>query len=159
MWRSVRYNNHIAFRERARLAALHVRAANFVRTGCLAADHRAPGDERGRTFEHVDDVCVFDVNLDLPGLFAAARMHLIAAVVEQDCAFGKGSLDLVCRDVGDFRASTGIARPTPNAATIATVATMNERMISYLIAAAATLASSSSCCALAAPLTPTAPTI
>jgi len=33
-------------------------------------------------------------------------MHLIAAVVEQDCAFGKGSLDLVCRDVGDLRASS-----------------------------------------------------
>jgi hypothetical protein len=36
---------------------------------------------------------------------------------------------------------------------------MEERIVSYLIAAAGILANSSSCNALAAPLTPTAPTI
>src|SRR5207249_12125682 len=104
MWRFTRHHDPVALRERARLAALHLRSADFVRSRRLAADHRAASDERGRAFEHIDDVCVLHVNLDLTGFFAAAGMNLTAAVVEQDCAFAEGLLDLLCRSVGAFLA-------------------------------------------------------
>ena len=66
----------------------------------LRLDRLAAGDDRGRAFEHVDDVGVERVDLRHAGRFAAAGVHLVRRGLDERRALGEGRLRAIAGDIG-----------------------------------------------------------
>ncbi len=133
---AVRDHDHVTGRDDTRLDG---GAADLVGLRRLGADGLSARHQGRVALQHVDDVGIARVDLDLAGAGAVAGVDLVAVHLVQRDALGEGGGDLLAREVRDGASLRG-AEPG-------------------LSAAAAASASSSSCCALAAPETPTAPTI
>ena len=61
------------------LAAFNFGAAKFVRADFLCIDRFATCDQRGRSIDHIDHVCVERVDLSLARFNSAAGVHFIAS--------------------------------------------------------------------------------
>jgi hypothetical protein len=71
------------------LAALNGFSANLAATGIFDADRRAASNNGRPSAQHVDDIGIEIMNLDLTGTCATAGVNLVGAVVEQHGAFFK----------------------------------------------------------------------
>src|SRR5262249_6577184 len=100
---------------------------------------------------------VLDVDFDLALRIAAACVHHVVAVGHENGTFRERGIHLISRNVGHGRRGVGDCETRDERGGNDCENRQNGAH-GYFTVPAATFASSSSCCAVAAPLTPTAPT-
>src|SRR5437762_11220637 len=72
-------DDHLAFGDLMFLTSFDFGAANFVRRDFLSINGFSTGDQRGRSIDYINHVCVERVDLSLAAFNSAAGVHFIAS--------------------------------------------------------------------------------